>query len=113
MLVFGITEDWPERTSWKGQPDNAPEPAAKFEFVAGEGWKLFDITPVVRSQAECGQGRHGVLLRWLSEDRPGPKGELVRLPARQSRGHGGMGTRPPEAPDHQADEEVTQPEDHR
>jgi len=69
ILAFEISEDWPERTSWKSQPDYAPDPAVKFKFAPGEGWKLFDITSLVRSQAESGGGKHGVLLRWLSEDR--------------------------------------------
>ena len=63
ILAFEITEDWQERTSWKSQPEYAPEPATHFKFVPEEGWKLFDITPLIRSHAEAGAGKHGVLLR--------------------------------------------------
>jgi RNA polymerase sigma factor (sigma-70 family) len=73
ILAFEISEDWPERTSWKTQPEYAVEPAARYEFVSGEGWKLFDITPLVHDQAEAGRKRHGVMLRFLSEDRSGQK----------------------------------------
>lgn len=73
LLAFEITADWPELTSWRTQPDYAPDPAAQFKFVPDEGWKLFDITSVVRSQATRGGKNHGLLLRWLSEDRSGQK----------------------------------------
>jgi hypothetical protein len=73
ILAFEISDDWPERTSWTSQPDYAPEPACTFQFVPEDGWKLFDITSLVRSQAQGAVGKHGVLLRWLSEDRSGQK----------------------------------------
>ena len=73
ILVFEINEDWQERTSWKSQPEYADDPAGQFKFVPDDGWKLFDVTPLVRSQVEAGKGKDGVLLRWLSEDRSGQK----------------------------------------
>jgi RNA polymerase sigma factor (sigma-70 family) len=69
ILAFTITEDWPERTSWKGLPGYDPEPAASFKFEPGEGWKLFEITPVIRAQAKSGRRPHGLLLRFMNEDR--------------------------------------------
>ena len=66
--AFAITENWPEITSWKTQPDYDPEPAATCQFEPGTGWKLFDVTAVVCNQAKAGKKGHGVLLRFLSED---------------------------------------------
>jgi RNA polymerase sigma factor (sigma-70 family) len=66
--AFAIIETWPELTSWKTQPAYHLEPAATYQFEPGEGWKLFDVTPIVRDQAGAGRNTHGVLLRFLSED---------------------------------------------
>jgi hypothetical protein len=54
--AFRLLKDWPERTSWKTQPTYDPEPSATFKFVPGEGWKLFDITPVIRARAKAVNG---------------------------------------------------------
>ena len=110
ILAFEISEDWPERTSWKSQPDYAPDPAANFKFVPGEGWKLFDITSVVHSQAESGGGKHGVLLRWLSEDRSGQKRNWSGYQFVSREGTGRMGKPSPAAADRRADEVVSRPE---
>ena len=56
---------------WPGgsrQPRYDPEPFATYPFEPGDGWKLFDVTPMVRAQAEAGRTGHGILLRFLSED---------------------------------------------
>jgi RNA polymerase sigma factor (sigma-70 family) len=66
--AFAINEDWPEITSWKTQPRYDPDPAATCQFEPGTGWKLFDVTSIVRNQAKAGKKGHGVLLRFLSED---------------------------------------------
>jgi RNA polymerase sigma factor (sigma-70 family) len=71
--AFEILEDWPERTSWQTQPRHDPEPGGTYKFEPGEGWKLFDITSLVRHQAQAGRSNHGVLLRFLNEDFPGAK----------------------------------------
>ena len=42
--------------------------AATYQFEPGTGWKLFDVTPIVRVEAKAGKKGHGVLLRFLSED---------------------------------------------
>ena len=52
ILAFTILENWPERTPWTNQPAIELEPAGSFKFEGGEGWKVFDITPIVRSQAK-------------------------------------------------------------
>jgi hypothetical protein len=66
--AFEILEKWSERTSWKTQPKYAVESAAEYAFKPGEGWKLFDITPLIRARAKAGRASHGVLLRFLNED---------------------------------------------
>jgi hypothetical protein len=79
ILAFSIAGDWPELTSWRTMPDYDPEPAASFKFEAGEGWKLFDITPVIRSQERSGRRSHGVLLRFMNEDRPSQSSRKVEF----------------------------------
>jgi len=74
--AFEILDEWPERTSWKTQPKYDVEPAATYKFEPDEGWKLFDITPLVRAQAKAGHRSHGVLLRFLSEDVAGGPQEI-------------------------------------
>jgi RNA polymerase sigma factor (sigma-70 family) len=70
VQAFVIEGDWPEKTSWKCQPPTADRPAAVFPFTAGEGWKLFDVSPIVRAGANGGPETRGVLLRFAGEDRP-------------------------------------------
>jgi RNA polymerase sigma factor (sigma-70 family) len=71
IFAFGVTEEWPERTSWKTQPSYEPEPAATFKFEPGDGWKLFDLTHLIQFYARTGKPGHGVVLRFLNEDRKG------------------------------------------
>ena len=52
--AFEITEDWGERVSWQTQPKYDPEPVGTYKFKPGKGWKVFDITPLVRAQAKAG-----------------------------------------------------------
>ena len=68
IYVFEITEEWPERTSWKTKPKYDLEPAGICKFEPGDGWKLLDVTPLVRARAKDGRKGHGVILRFLSED---------------------------------------------
>jgi hypothetical protein len=63
-----ILEEWPERTSWRTQPRYEAEPAATCKFEPGDGWKLIDVTPLVRARAKAGRNGHGVVLRFLNED---------------------------------------------
>ena len=66
--AFEITEDWRERISWQNQPKYDADPVGTYKFKPGKGWKVFDITSLVRDQAKAGRKSHGVLLRFLSED---------------------------------------------
>ena len=71
VYIFEIAEEWPERTSWKTKPKYEPEPAAICKFEPGDGWKLFDVTRLIRARAEAGRKGHGVVLRFLNEEIPG------------------------------------------
>lgn len=73
LHAFAIRQDWPELTSWEARPDYDPEPSATFKFEPGPGWKLFDITPMVRAEAAGPGQSHGLVLRFLSEDRSGSR----------------------------------------
>jgi RNA polymerase sigma factor (sigma-70 family) len=66
--VYEILEEWPEQTSWKTQPTYATEPVATSKFRPGDGWKLFDVTSMVRARAKAGRDGQGVVLRFLNED---------------------------------------------
>ena len=68
VLAFELLEGWSERTSWSNQPRYDPEPAASYKLEPGDGWKLFDITSLVRAQKNAGRNNHGMMLRFLSED---------------------------------------------
>jgi RNA polymerase sigma factor (sigma-70 family) len=76
IQAFEITQDWPERVSWQTKPRYDPDPIGTFEFKPGTGWKVFDITPLVRAQSKAGRKGHGVLLRFLSEDFPSGSAEF-------------------------------------
>jgi RNA polymerase sigma factor (sigma-70 family) len=67
ILAFELTSEWPEITSWNTRPGYEPEPVASAKFEPGTGWKLFDITSFVRDRE--GKAGHGLMLRFLSEDR--------------------------------------------
>jgi RNA polymerase sigma-70 factor (ECF subfamily) len=66
--AFEILDKWPELNAWSIQPRYDPEPSATYKFEPGEGWKLFDVTHLVRSQVKPRRECHGILLRFLSED---------------------------------------------
>jgi hypothetical protein len=68
MGVYEILKDWPELTSWETQPASAEKPAIRFAFVPGEGWKLFDITALIRNHSGAKGKRHGLMLRFLQEN---------------------------------------------
>jgi hypothetical protein len=84
--AFEILEEWPEMNSWSIQPQYDPEPAATYKFEPGEGWKLFDITPLVQAQAKAGRKSHGVLMRFLSEDFKPQTGSGYALVSREGTG---------------------------
>jgi hypothetical protein len=71
IVACEILERWDEQTSWKTKPQYDPEPFATYKFEPGVGWKLFDVTAVVRARAKANRQGHGILLRFLSEDASG------------------------------------------
>ena len=93
ILAFDLEGDWAERTSWKSRPEAAPEPFASYPFAPGEGWKVFDVTPIVRERAKADRKGRGVMLRFLSEDRAAPKFSGYQFVSRE--GHGEWKTRRP------------------
>jgi hypothetical protein len=68
VQVRRLEEPWRELTSWKTQPGSSEETVSEHDFVAEEGWKLFDVTPLVRAQAQSAEECHGVMLRFERED---------------------------------------------
>ncbi|HVA46111.1 MAG TPA: DNRLRE domain-containing protein [Pirellulales bacterium] len=62
LEIHKLLGDWGERVSWSNQPDLAPEAAAAAEVESGEGWRMFDVTDLVREQARSPQNNHGVAL---------------------------------------------------
>jgi RNA polymerase sigma factor (sigma-70 family) len=84
--AFEIAEAWEERTSWSTRPSYHPEPVATYQFKEGNGWKIFDITPLVRAQAKAGRGGHGVMFRFVSEELPPPKHSDYKCVSREATG---------------------------
>ena len=48
--AFEILEDWREMAHWSQHPRYDAEPVATYKFEPGDGWKLFDITAMVRAR---------------------------------------------------------------
>lgn len=71
ILASEIEANWPEMTSWKTQPAIAREPFARFDMTKDEGWKLFDVTPVVRARAEQKHKGSGIELHFAKENLSG------------------------------------------
>lgn len=65
--VYEVLDDWNERTAWEKQPRLDDLPATTACLTAGEGWKLFDVTPLVRKHA-ADDNLHGAVLRFDAED---------------------------------------------
>jgi hypothetical protein len=68
MEVLPLSGPWPELTSWKTQPTASKEAVAEHNFAPGEGWKLFDVTTLVRNQLTSGEECYGVILQFQQED---------------------------------------------
>ena len=81
-----ILGKWSEQTSWNTRPQYDPEPFATYRFESGEGWKLFDVTALVRAQAKVGRDSYGVLLRFRQEDIPPKLGSTYFFVSREGDG---------------------------
>ncbi len=84
--VHEITKDWPERTAWEQQPTIATLPITTTPMTAGEGWKVVDVTKLVRQQAAAPQTNHGVLLKFDREDVPAPSLSTYHFVSREGLG---------------------------
>lgn len=72
--ISSISQKWQERTSWETQPktqSGSDQAAMKIKFQPGDGWKLFDITPLVQKKTSANQ--NGVMLQFKDENRSGAK----------------------------------------
>jgi hypothetical protein len=69
LLALEILEAWTEATSWVKQPKVEAQPAASYDFTDDPGWKLFEITALVRAQGAAKRANRGVMLRFEQEDR--------------------------------------------
>ncbi len=69
LQITALDKDWPEVTSWKTQPPEREGAAVvRVNFAPGAGWKLFDVSDLVREGAPFPD--HGVALRFVKEQRP-------------------------------------------
>ncbi|MGH7135899.1 MAG: DUF7594 domain-containing protein, partial [Pirellulales bacterium] len=62
LEIYKLLGEWGERTSWNSQPDISHESAASCDVPSGEGWKMLDVTDVVREQARTPHANFGVAL---------------------------------------------------
>ena len=84
--AFEILDNWREMAHWSQIPRYDPEPIGTYKFEPGDGWKLFDITPLVRAEFRTQRESHGILLRFLSEDVTGPNWSGYKLVSREGAG---------------------------
>lgn len=73
--VHAVLDGWNEAVSWQDQPRYESEPAGKHEMTSGGGWKLFDVTSLVRRQAKSPEQNHGAMLRFADERRAGRRND--------------------------------------
>ena len=66
---YEILKNWPQITSWSTQPAVAQQPFARFEFVPENGWRLFDISALVRDQYKNPRKSYGAMFIFDVEDR--------------------------------------------
>jgi RNA polymerase sigma factor (sigma-70 family) len=86
IMGFELTESWQERASWKSRPSYNPEPFSTYSFEPGKGWKLFDVTSLVRAQAKAGRKGFGVMIRFVSEDLKGGTHSDYKCVSREATG---------------------------
>ncbi|MEN6625428.1 MAG: permease prefix domain 1-containing protein [Candidatus Sumerlaeia bacterium] len=66
-----INANWTEDVSWKTQPPTAKQPVAKFDMTPGEGWKVFDVTPIVLAHMQSKTPVRGIMLHFINENLSG------------------------------------------
>ena len=77
IRILPIHKEWDELISWTTQPPTPEEPAAEAAFDGRKGWKVFDVTPLVRA------GARGALLRFEREDLPPGEGCSYQFVSRE------------------------------
>jgi hypothetical protein len=65
VAAYPIVDAWPEKTSWQTQPKINESQFATNKFVVGDGWKLFDVTALLRNRDDA--NRNGVMLKFENE----------------------------------------------
>lgn len=65
--VFEIQEEWPERSPSNKQPKYSDMASVHATFTNDSGWKLLDVTDLVREQASDNRSNFGVVLRFPDE----------------------------------------------
>ncbi|HET6881796.1 MAG TPA: DNRLRE domain-containing protein [Pirellulales bacterium] len=68
--AYEVLDDWNERTAWQDRPRIADPPVTDSDITPGEGWKFFDVTPLVRKHA-ADDDDHGAMLRFEVETEGG------------------------------------------
>ena len=63
--AHAVLANWSEQTNWKNAPRSGEQPANTYKFEPGEGWKTFDVTPIITAKSAT----NGVLLRFAKEDK--------------------------------------------
>jgi hypothetical protein len=72
ITISPIDQKWPEVTSWETQPKiNSASETVSVKLVPENGWKLFDITPLIEKKTAANQ--NGVLLKFKDENQSGQK----------------------------------------
>lgn len=73
ILANEIAAEWPENTSWKNQPTIEKQPVVRFDMTPGGGWKIFDVTPIIRARIQAKKQGNGIMLHYADETTSGSK----------------------------------------
>ncbi len=86
IQVAEILDDWREMARWSHMPRHDQRSATTYKFEPEDGWKLFDITSLVRAQAKAGRKGHGILIRFRNEDSNGANWSGYQFVSREGAG---------------------------
>jgi hypothetical protein len=74
IQIAPLATEWNQSPSWESQPKgNETAKAVVTPFQPGEGWKLFDVTPLIEQQANVGKA--GVVMRFEEENQSASGGD--------------------------------------
>lgn len=77
--AYAVLSKWNESTSWQTAPKVSPKPAETYTFVPGDGWKIFDVSPIVR-----GKKNFGLMLRFDKENLNSSNWSGYAFPSREA-----------------------------